>query len=131
MVKIRGNERLMFYGANGDTFKKAEALRENMTKSELYLWEYLKENKLLGLRFKRQHPISQFIVDFYCHKVKLVIEIDGEIHNIIENREYDENRTHELEKFQLTVIRFTNDEVFNKIDFVIETIKTFCQNKLL
>ena len=116
----------MFYGASSSTFKKAEELRLNMTKAELFLWQHLKKNQLLGLRFKAQHPISQFIVDFYCHKAKLVVEIDGEIHNSPESLEYDKNRTYELEKFGLKVIRFTNFQVLNEIYYVLEKIKDAC-----
>lgn len=72
-------ERKMFYGASSALFAKAKQLRENMTPSELLLWQELKENKL-GVRFKPQHPLKYFIADFYCHQLKLVIEVDGEIH---------------------------------------------------
>ena len=58
-----------------------------MTVAEKHLWGFLKENKLLGLKFRRQHPISQFIGGFYCHGAKLVLEIDGEIHNSVERKE--------------------------------------------
>ena len=75
------------------------------------------------MRFKAQHPISQFIVDFYCHKVKLVVEIDGEIHNTKENKEYDSNRTFELNKFGLKVLRYTNEQVIYQIEDVIESLK--------
>jgi very-short-patch-repair endonuclease len=70
----------MFYGATPEIFRKAKNLRNNLTFHEKKLWEELRGNKLHGLRFKSQHPIDQFIVDFYCHKLKLVIEIDGNSH---------------------------------------------------
>ncbi|GAB4246991.1 MAG: hypothetical protein Tsb0034_26070 [Ekhidna sp.] len=70
----------MFYGATPSIFEKAKMLRQNMTRQELILWKELSANKLLGLRFKAQHPIGNFIADFYCHKLKLVIEIDGDSH---------------------------------------------------
>ncbi len=73
------SERKIFYGAASALFAKAKQLRENMTPSELLLWQELKENKL-GVRFKPQHPLKYFIADFYCHQLKLVIEVDGEIH---------------------------------------------------
>ena len=113
-------ERKMFYNASPEIFRKAELLRSNMTEAEKRLWEKLR-NSQLGLRFKAQHPIDQFIVDFYCHKAKLVIEIDGEIH--IQQREYDLGREYELKKFDLKIIRFTNDEVLSNIDKVINRIK--------
>jgi cyclase len=67
----------MFYGAGPDLFAKAEENRLNPTESEARLWGALRKSQL-GLRFKRQHPIDRFIVDFYCHKLRLVIEVDGE-----------------------------------------------------
>jgi very-short-patch-repair endonuclease len=122
VYKKRTIERKMFYGAKPGIFKFAAQLRQSMTGSELILWDKLKQNKLNGYRFKAQHPIKLFIADFYCHKAKLVIEIDGEIHNIKENKEYDANRSYELEQLGLTVIRFTNSEVFNKTNWVLEQI---------
>ena len=70
---------------------------------------------MLGLRFKPQHPIDIFIADFYCHPLKLVIEIDGGIHKSVDQREYDIGREAELEYWGIKVIRFTNEEVENNI----------------
>lgn len=83
----------------------------------------MNNNKLYGFRFKAQHPISQFIADFYCHKASLVIEIDGEIHNFDERKEYDEGRTYEIEKFGLKVIRFSNKAITENINDVLNEIK--------
>jgi len=105
-----------------ETLEKAKLLRKSETKTERLLWEQLNCKKFYGFKFRRQHPISQFIVDFYCHELKLVIEVDGDIHNIPENKEYDENRTFELEKFELKVLRFTNKDVENNMDIVLKTI---------
>jgi very-short-patch-repair endonuclease len=113
----------MYYSATKDTLEKAKVLRKSETGAEELLWKQLKSKQFYGFKFRRQHPISQFIVDFYCHELKLVIEVDGEIHNKSENKEYDENRTFELEKFELKVLRFTNYEVENYIDKVLSTIR--------
>jgi len=94
-----------------------------MTDSELKLWEQLKSKKILELRFRPQHPIDIFIADFYCHPIKLVIEVDGEVHKSVEQREYDSGRTGELNYWGIKVIRFTNDEVENDIEKVINEIK--------
>jgi very-short-patch-repair endonuclease len=110
----------MFYGAKRTIFQNACELRKEMTPAEKLLWSRLNKSQL-GVRFKAQHPMDIFVADFYCHKHKLVIEVDGRIHK--SQREYDENRTAELERFGLTVIRFTNDEVFKNIERVIEEIK--------
>lgn len=112
----------MFYGATPALFEKAKQLRQTMTESEVVLWNELKSGNL-GVRFKAQHPIKNFIADFYCHKERLVIEIDGSIHTIEENREYDEGRTFELNELGITVIRFTNEEIKNNLNGVLEKIK--------
>ena len=117
------HDQSMFKGAPESSFVKAKKLRENMTEAEKTLWEFLKNDQLEGFKFRRQHPVHLFIVDFYCHKLKLVIEIDGEYHDTKEQKELDNTRT-ELLKFQdLHVIRFTNEEVLNNIDAVVTAIK--------
>ena len=115
----------MFYNASPSIFQKAEELRNNMTDAERLLWLRLSKSKL-GVRFKAQHPINIFIADFYCHKYKLVVEVDGEIHKVQE--EYDAGRTVELERFGITVIRFTNEEVFTNVDSVIDRIKAYLKD---
>ncbi len=128
MVRLTDTvQNTMFYGAKPEIFIRARALRNNMTIAEKRLLEKLRNNQVLGLRFKSQHPISQFIVDFYCHPLKLVIEIDGEIHDIKCNKEYDDNRTFELEKLGLTVIRFNNKDIIEGIDSVVQKIMEICK----
>jgi very-short-patch-repair endonuclease len=112
----------MFYGTKRAIFQNACELRQNMTIAEKHLWERINKDQL-GTRFKAQHPIDIFIVDFYCHKFRLVIEVDGEIH--LSQKNYDEGRATELERFDLTVIRFTNNEVLNETDRVVEEIKKY------
>ncbi len=77
---------------------------------------------MIGVKFRKQHPVWIFIVDFYCHEYKLVIEVDGEIHNEEELIEHDLNRTAELNKFGLKMLRFTNDQILFNIDSVITEI---------
>ena len=120
----------MFYGASASIFRNAEQLRNNMTPAEKKLWTALSNKKLNGFRFKNQHPINKFIVDFYCHKAKLVIEIDGEVHNGIEQADYDIGRTYEIESFGLMIIRFTNDQVEKHCEEVIEEIKRILIKKV-
>ncbi len=96
--------------------------RRQSTKAERILWEHLR-NRNLGYKFRRQHPISDFIADFYCHECKLIIEIDGEYHNELEQQQYDKGRTYILNELKVTVIRFTNHEVHKKIHFVLDKIK--------
>ena len=110
----------MFYGAKRTIFQNACELRKEMTPAEKVLWNRLNKSQL-GVRFKAQHPIDIFIADFYCHKCKLIVEVDGEIH--LSQKEADENRTAELERFGLTVIRFTNKEVLNDVEKVVDEIR--------
>ncbi len=116
----------MFYNAKPQIFEKAKSMRKNMTSAELLLWEKLKGKKVLGLRFRPQHPIDIFIADFYCHPIKLVIEVDGGIHKSKDQKEYDLGRTAELNYLKIEVIRFTNEEVEKDMRQVIETIKQKC-----
>jgi very-short-patch-repair endonuclease len=76
----------MFYNAKPHIFEKAKILRKNMTETEQKLWEELNGKKMLGLRFRPQHPIDIFIADFYCHLIKLVVEIDGGFHKLKEKK---------------------------------------------
>jgi len=108
----------MFYGANKVIFENAKALRNDLTEEEMILWGRLKE-KIANHKFRRQHPISNYIVDFYCHKLKLVIEVDGSIHSSEENQKLDEIRQKNIEKPGLVVFRFTNEDVRNKIENVL------------
>ncbi len=119
----------MFYNAKPIIFERAKAMRENMTQAEKSVWELLKSNKMLGLRFKPQHPIDIFIADFYCHSLKLVIEIDGGIHKSVDQREYDIGREAELEYWGIKVIRFTNEEVESNIDQIQSEIERICTER--
>ncbi len=116
----------MFYDAKPHIFEKAKMLRENMTEAEQKLWEHLKGKKMMGLRFRPQHPIDIFIADFYCHPLKLVIEIDGGIHKSQDQKEYDIGREAELERWGINVIRFTNEEIENSIEHVKNEIEQEC-----
>ncbi|WP_425568849.1 endonuclease domain-containing protein [Pedobacter jeongneungensis] len=100
-----------------------EGITEKQTDAEEMMWQCLRNKKILNFKFRRQHPLHQYIADFYCHEAKLIIEIDGGIHNNPENQEYDQNRTVELMKIGITVIRFTNEDVNNNLDEVIKVIK--------
>jgi very-short-patch-repair endonuclease len=127
-TKMIEQDKSMYYGAKPETFAAAKILRENMTKSEKLLWEQLKSKQICGLRFRRQHPIAFFIADFYCHEAKLVIELDGEIHN--QQREYDDGRSAEMEKYFIKVKRFTNSEIENNIEEVIKDIENEIKSRI-
>jgi very-short-patch-repair endonuclease len=116
-------ERDMYYGAKPELFRLAENMRRNSTIAENVLWKYLKKLRAEGFIFRRQHPLDFFIADFYCHKIKLVVEVDGDIHLNDDKIKYDESRSGELERFGIKVIRFRNEEVTNNIDVVVNEIK--------
>ena len=115
-------ERHMFYGASKKIFLRAIELRNNMTKAEETLWEELKKREIFRARWKRQHPIDIFVVDFYCHKYKMVIEVDGDIHLDEEVREHDDGREYDIEKLGVKILRFTNNEILGNIESVKERI---------
>ena len=98
-------EQRMFFGASRIIFENARGLRKKMTEAEKILWGYLK-TKPNGYKFRRQHPLGFYIADFYCHKLKLVIEVDGSIHDIEEVKLNDAIRQKLFEKEGLTVMRF-------------------------
>ena len=100
----------------------AKENRNNPTEAERLLWFYL-SNKQLGVRFRRQHIIGQYIADFACLDKMLIIELDGGYHSLPEQQISDEQRTADLQKWGYRVIRFTNEELFNGIDLVLTNIK--------
>jgi very-short-patch-repair endonuclease len=115
----------MYFGAKPDLFRMADRMRKDPTEAEKILWKQIKTFRSEGYVFRRQHPIDFYIADFYCHKLKLVIEIDGEIHETKEAREHDDGRTGHLEHFGIKVIRFTNEEVLENEELVIRQIRKY------
>ncbi len=96
--------------------------RNNPTKAERKLWQYLRKRQLAGFKFQRQYSIENYILDFYCIKARLGIEIDGRYHTTSEAKENDLVKTISLEYLGVKVLRFSNDEVFNNINQVLENI---------
>ena len=103
-----------------EKLQRARELRRDMTSAEKILWEELRANKL-GVHFRRQQIIAGFIVDFYCHKAALVIEVDGDIHDL--QQDEDARREKVLSELGLRVIRFGNDEVLRELSAVVGKIK--------
>ncbi len=103
----------------------ARELRQPLTPTEAALWRVLR-NRNLSFKFRRQHAIEFFIIDFYCAEVKLCIEIDGASHSTIEQQEYDAARTEYLEALGRTMIRFTNQDVRYNINAVVQGILDTC-----
>lgn len=113
----------MFYGASGIVFRNAKELRDKPTDGENILWQCLAKKQLNNFRFRRQHLIGNFIADFYCHKARLIAEIDGDYHFTPDQILSDQHRTKELTLHDLKVIRFTNDQIKKDIHQVLNEIK--------
>ncbi len=111
----------MHAGAKAHIFRLAEKLRNNMTKPERVLWEYLRK-KPFGYKFRRQHPFHVYILDFYCHKAKLSIEIDGKSHESLNQKDYDQARTRFIKEMGIYELRFKNEDVISDISSVIHEI---------
>ncbi|BAO56379.1 endonuclease domain-containing protein [Nonlabens marinus] len=101
-------------------------LRKNLTPAEAYLWTYLQTGKLNGLKFRRQHSIKNYIVDFYCAKHKLVIELDGNRHNEPVQKEKDNNRDSDVAALGISILRYENEYVFEKSPHILNVIKKHC-----
>lgn len=101
---------------------RCRELRHSQTSAEARLWARLRNRALGGLKFRRQHPFGDFILDFYCHDARLVIEVDGFSHAGGASRVADAQRSAFLERFGLLVLRFSNQEVFERMGSVAERI---------
>lgn len=106
----------------------SQKLRSNQTDAEGKLWQRINRDQLLGFRFNRQKPLLNYIVDFYCAKAKLIIELDGSHHYYEpEYQEKDRRRDDELRSLGFTVMRFSNDEIYYEIEAVVEQIYLFLE----
>jgi len=105
----------------GKNTDRAKELRQNMTDAEQTLWYFLRAKRFEDLKFRRQQPLGDYIVDFVCFEHDLIIEVDGGQHR--ENETYDQERTDWLESEGFDVIRFWNDDVLNKTEQVLEQIR--------
>ena len=117
----------MFNQANPLVFELARELRRNMTDAEMVLWGHLRSG-ICGLKFRRQHPIGIYVADFYCHKLKLIIEVDGSIHNKKEIKDYDLDRENNLRIWGYTIIRFSNHKVLKETQSVLSELYFLAQN---
>jgi len=104
----------------------AKTMRTNATDVENLMWQLLRNKCFMNLKFRRQHVIKPYIVDFYCHELALVIELDGSQHNTEEGKEYDAERTKFLEALGLTVMRYWNHDVLSQTDVVLEDLWSVC-----
>ena len=125
MAKFRGREDYPFYfGAGPELLRLAGELRKSMTQAEKILWENLRTKKIKGIRFRRQHPIGEFIAVFFSYEALMVIEIDGAVHQDPSQLERDIERIKILASLGIKVIRFSNEEVIGHLDQVINRIES-------
>ena len=115
-------------GAKPSTFKNAKELRSSETEAEKKLWSLLRNRQLNGKKFRRQHAIDDYVLDFYCSECKVAIELDGDIHNQKETKQYDLARTENFKEYDITVIRFWNSEVMNDVERVLKKIEQFLKS---
>jgi very-short-patch-repair endonuclease len=104
--------------------ERRRSLRQNMTRAEAILWNHIKQKQILGQRFLRQFSIGPYIVDFFCPKLNLSVEVDGDTHLSDDELEYDKIRQQNIETLGITFLRFTNGEIYGALDQVIETIES-------
>ncbi len=109
--------------------EKRRKLRRDQTYAEKIVWINLRGRRLLGYKFRRQYSVDYYVIDFYCSELKLAVEIDGESHDLPEQKEYDAKRQKYLENYEIKFVRITNDELlgnpnkaFEKIENVINVI---------
>ena len=112
----------LHHGTKASIHKNARQLRSSQTEAEQKLWIFLRNRQLKGKKFRRQHVIAEYVVDFYCHECKLIIELDGNYHKDEEAKGYDKARTNLLNEYGITVLRFWNEEVMKDIKKVLEKI---------
>ena len=110
-----------------ELLSRARKMRREPTPAEAVLWEALRKGKHRGLRFRRQFIIEPYIVDFYCHKAKVVIEIDGGVHNTQE--EFDQKREDDLQSMGYRIIRFSNHDVIHHLEKILYRINIACQQE--
>ena len=110
--------------------EKRRKLRQNQTNAEELVWRYLRNQQMLGYKFKRQYSVDHFVLDFYCPELKLAIEVDGESHNNLEQQEYDIQRQKYLESFNIKFVRIKDEELlgnpnqaFTKIEDTIKLLE--------
>ena len=112
-----------------DTKDLRQGLRLTATPAEVTLWQFLKKSQVGGLKFRRQHSVGEFVLDFYCPEIKLGIELDGEVHNTPMAYERDMIRTKFLNQNGISVLRYHNDVVFNNAQGIIDSILHFAEKK--
>jgi very-short-patch-repair endonuclease len=116
------NLQIMLYYGNRELVRRARVLRSNITEAEIILWSRLRSKQINGYKFRRQQPLLNYIVDFYCDELKVIIVVDGEIHSLNEKPKYDLKRDNILKINGYHIIRLTNLEIETELDLTINKI---------
>ena len=101
---------------------RRKAFRRSLSKAEAVMWIYLSRRQMNGLKFRRQYGVDQYVIDFYCPKIKLAIEIDGDSHYYSAAQKYDTERQKYIESYGIHFLRFTNNEIYDNLDGVLQMI---------
>ena len=118
--------RIQNHDANKNIISKARELRKSMTNAEKVFWEIVRNRKVKGYHFRKQHPFGGYILDFYCHKANLVVELDGKIH--LKKKQYDREREEYLNSCGLRVLRFNNEDLIVRKNWVIERLISYLES---
>jgi very-short-patch-repair endonuclease len=108
---------------NENTLIRAKHLRKALTPAEETLWSHLRDRRFLGLKFRRQAPIGPYVADFLCHEMRLVLELDGSVHREPAQISHDQNRDANLRALGYRVLRYTNEQLQNDLDSILEAIR--------
>ena len=111
---------------NPKLLEYAKSMRHDATDAEHLMWQLSRAQRFMNLNFRRQHVIEPYIVDFFCHELGLVVELDGGQHNTDVGVAYDNGRTQFLEALGLKVIRYWNDDVLDRSEVVLEDLRNIC-----
>jgi len=117
-------------GVSPVTRQRAKELRRLQTEEESILWERLRRNRLNRLHFRRQEPLVGFIVDFYCHEARLIVEVDGSIHTQADQAAYDVARGEALSAYGLQLLRITNAEIRGNLESALKRIEDECSQRI-
>ncbi len=114
---------------NKDTLTRAKHLRQTSTSAEETLWSHLRDRRFLGLKFRRQAPVGPYVVDFLCHEMRLVLEVDGSIHLEPHLISHDQNRDANLQALGYRVLRYSNEQLQDDLDSILETLRRLYQTR--
>ncbi len=114
-----------------DARERAKRLRQGSTPDEEVLWSHLRDRRFLGLKFRRQAPVGPYVADFLCHELRLILELDGAVHLEAAQIARDRNRDANLQALGYRVLRFTNHQIQNDLESLLEAIRSLYQNRTL